>query len=193
MVIRNYLSLTVIVILFWVDPSDRTKKLCHTSLLICFVKLPLLSLVQVLQWRELQRWGWRRWTSPKIGQLCTLDTCSEKSSGISRNLFGIASYLMGYRKISWDLERSHGILRDLIKSHGISWGLITMLTSLIRLILLTILILFCGTVETIWIHLLAPSGALIAITTYYWSTTTPPPLFQITPVLNTGLSLSEPL
>ena len=37
--------------------------------------------------------------------------------------------------------------------------------------------------------LLAPSGALIAIPTYYWST----PLFQITPVLNTGLSLSEPL
>ena len=40
-------------------------------------------------------------------------------------------------------------------------------------------------------NLLAPSGALIAIPTYYWST--PPPLFQITPVLNTGLSLSEPL
>ena len=43
------------------------------------------------------------------------------------------------------------------------------------------------------VTLLAPSGALIAIPTYYWSTTTPPPLFQITPVLNTGLSLSEPL
>ena len=41
--------------------------------------------------------------------------------------------------------------------------------------------------------LLAPSGALIAIPTYYWSTTTTHPLFQITPVLNTGLSLSEPL
>ena len=41
--------------------------------------------------------------------------------------------------------------------------------------------------------LLAPSGALIAIPTYYWSTTHPTPLFQITPVLNTGLSLSEPL
>ena len=41
--------------------------------------------------------------------------------------------------------------------------------------------------------LLAPSGALIAIPTYYWSTTPPHPLFQITPVLNTGLSLSEPL
>ena len=42
--------------------------------------------------------------------------------------------------------------------------------------------------------LLAPSGALIAIPTYYWSTPPPaPPLFQITPVLNTGLSLSEPL
>ena len=150
--LRKYLSLTVIVILFWVDPSDRTKKLCHTSL--SFVKLPLLSLVQVLQWRGLQRWGWRRWTSPKIGQLCTLDTCSKKSSGISRNLFGITSDLMGSRKISWDLKGSHGILRDLIKSHGISRGLITMLTSLIRLILLTILILFCGTVETIWIHLL---------------------------------------
>ena len=40
--------------------------------------------------------------------------------------------------------------------------------------------------------ILAPSGALIAIPTYYWSTTTHP-LFQITPVLNTGLSLSEPL
>ena len=38
--------------------------------------------------------------------------------------------------------------------------------------------------------LLAPSGALIAIPTYYWYST---PLFQITPVLNTGLSLSEPL
>ena len=38
--------------------------------------------------------------------------------------------------------------------------------------------------------LLAPSGALIAIPTNYWSTT---PLFQITPVLNTGLSLSEPV
>ena len=37
---------------------------------------------------------------------------------------------------------------------------------------------------------LAPSGALIAIPTYYWPST---PLFQITPVLNTGLSLSEPL
>ena len=43
------------------------------------------------------------------------------------------------------------------------------------------------------ICLLAPSGALIAIPTYYWSTTTPPPLFQTTLVLNTGLSLSEPL
>ena len=32
---------------------------------------------------------------------------------------------------------------------------------------------------------------LIAIPTYYWSP--PTPLFQITPVLNTGLSLSEPL
>ena len=42
------------------------------------------------------------------------------------------------------------------------------------------------------LDLLAPSGALIAIPTYYWSTTTTP-LFQITPVLNTGLSLSEPL
>jgi hypothetical protein len=41
--------------------------------------------------------------------------------------------------------------------------------------------------------LLAPSGALIAIPTYYWSTTPPHPLFQITPVLNTWLSLSEPL
>ena len=41
-----------------------------------------------------------------------------------------------------------------------------------------------------FIFFLAPSGALIAIPTYYWSTT---PLFQITPVLNTGLSLSEPL
>ena len=40
------------------------------------------------------------------------------------------------------------------------------------------------------LSLLAPSGALIAIPTYYWSTH---PLFQITPVLNTGLSLSEPL
>ena len=41
---------------------------------------------------------------------------------------------------------------------------------------------------------LAPSGALIAIPTYYWSTTPQPTqLFQITPVLNTGLSLSEPL
>ena len=44
-----------------------------------------------------------------------------------------------------------------------------------------------------WDHkhvwLLAPSGALIAIPTYYWSST---PLFQITPVLNTGFSLSEP-
>ena len=38
---------------------------------------------------------------------------------------------------------------------------------------------------------LAPSGALIAIPTYYWYSTHP--LFQITPVLNTGLSLSEPL
>ena len=38
--------------------------------------------------------------------------------------------------------------------------------------------------------LLAPSGALIAIPTYYWPT---PPTFQITLVLNTGLSLSEPL
>ena len=37
-------------------------------------------------------------------------------------------------------------------------------------------------------YLLAPSGALIAIPTYYWSP--PTPLFQITPVLNTGLSLS---
>ena len=37
---------------------------------------------------------------------------------------------------------------------------------------------------------LAPSGALIAIPTYYWYST---PLFQITLVLNTGLSLSEPL
>ena len=43
--------------------------------------------------------------------------------------------------------------------------------------------------------LLAPSGALIAIPTYYWpsTNTTTTPLFQITPVLNTGLSLSEPL
>ena len=43
--------------------------------------------------------------------------------------------------------------------------------------------------------LLAPSGALIAIPTYYWpsTSTTTTPLFQITPVLNTGLSLSEPL
>ena len=40
--------------------------------------------------------------------------------------------------------------------------------------------------------LLAPSGALIAIPTYYWPSSTTP-LFQITPVLNTGLSLSEPL
>ena len=39
--------------------------------------------------------------------------------------------------------------------------------------------------------LLAPSGALIAIPTYYWPSTHP--LFQITPVLNTGLSLSEPV
>ena len=38
--------------------------------------------------------------------------------------------------------------------------------------------------------LLAPSGALIAIPTYYW----PIPTFSDnTPVLNTGLSLSEPL
>ena len=43
---------------------------------------------------------------------------------------------------------------------------------------------------SLFIFLLAPSGALIAIPTYYWSST---PLFQITPVLNTGLSLSEPL
>ena len=45
------------------------------------------------------------------------------------------------------------------------------------------------------IYLLAPSGALIAIPTYYWpsTSTTTTPLFQITPVLNTGLSLSEPL
>ena len=41
--------------------------------------------------------------------------------------------------------------------------------------------------------LLAPSGALIAIPTYYWPSSTTTPLFQITPVLNTGLSLSEPL
>ena len=152
--IRKYFSLTVIVILFWFDPSDRNRKLCNISLLICFVKLPLLSLVQVLQWRGLQRWRWRRWTSPKIGLLCTLDTGSKKSIGISRNLFGIASDLMGPRKISWDLKGSHGILLDLIKSYGISRGLITMLTSLIRLILLTMLIVFCGTVETIWTHLL---------------------------------------
>ena len=47
--------------------------------------------------------------------------------------------------------------------------------------------------ESIIHPLLAPSGALVAIPTYYWSTTTTHPLFQITPVLNTGLSLSEPL
>ena len=41
------------------------------------------------------------------------------------------------------------------------------------------------------VYFLAPSGALIAIPTYYWYSTHP--LFQITPVLNTGLSLSEPL
>ena len=46
-------------------------------------------------------------------------------------------------------------------------------------------------VGSIW-PFLAPSGALIAIPTYYWPTH-PTPLFQITPVLNTGLSLSEPL
>ena len=39
--------------------------------------------------------------------------------------------------------------------------------------------------------LLAPSGALIAIPAYNWYSTQP--LFQITSVLNTGLSLSEPL
>ena len=38
---------------------------------------------------------------------------------------------------------------------------------------------------------LAPPGALIAIPTFYWSTHHP--LFQITPVLDSGLSLSEPL
>ena len=37
--------------------------------------------------------------------------------------------------------------------------------------------------------LLAPSGALIAIPTYYWSP--PPHFFRYTPVLNTGLSLTE--
>ena len=48
-------------------------------------------------------------------------------------------------------------------------------------------------ISIVW-SLLAPSGALIAIPTYYWSTSsTTTPLFQITPVLNTGLSLSEPL
>ena len=43
------------------------------------------------------------------------------------------------------------------------------------------------------LSLLAPSGALIAIPTYYRSP--PTPLFQITPILdkNIGLSLSEPL
>ena len=41
-------------------------------------------------------------------------------------------------------------------------------------------------------HFLAPSGALIAIPTYY-RPTHHHPLFQITPVLNTGLSLSGPL
>ena len=45
--------------------------------------------------------------------------------------------------------------------------------------------------HSLLVYLLAPSGALIAIPTYYWSP--PTPLFQITPVLNTGLSLSEPL
>ena len=47
------------------------------------------------------------------------------------------------------------------------------------------------TVGSIWLFLLAPSGALVAIPTYYWSTTTQ--FFSNTPVLNTGLSLSEPL
>ena len=58
----------------------------------------------------------------------------------------------------------------------------------------TIFIFICF-IKTLFIfHLLAPSGALIAIPTYYWPTsTTSTPLFQITPVLNTGLSLSEPL
>ena len=43
--------------------------------------------------------------------------------------------------------------------------------------------------------LLAPSGALIAIPTYYWpsTSTTTTHFFRYTPVLNTGLSLSEPL
>ena len=43
---------------------------------------------------------------------------------------------------------------------------------------------------SIW-PFLAPSGALIAILTYYWSSNQ---LFQITPVIdyNIGLSLSEP-
>ena len=55
-------------------------------------------------------------------------------------------------------------------------------------------ILFTAIFIVILVHIplaapfLAPSGALIAIPTYYWSSTTP--LFQITPVLNTGLSLS---
>ena len=49
---------------------------------------------------------------------------------------------------------------------------------------------FKGEFSSLFHFLLAPSGALIAIPTYYWYTH---PLFQITPVLNTGLSLSEPL
>ena len=120
-------------------------------------------------------WLWKCW--PKLPKcLCRLD---QRAGSVRPGREADASPHIWVCFFSW-------ILLSIIYLYSLS--LLSFLVSIGRPmhLLISAVCIFS------WI-LLAPSGALIAIPTYYWPTSTSTPLFQITPVLNTGLSLSEPL
>merc|ERR1711873_195576 len=110
---------------------------------------------------------------------------------------GILWHTLAYSDIFWHTLAYFGILRHTLANSGILWhtlaysGILwhTLAYSCIQCIISASLMTADGAyhcpVGSIWLFL-APSGALIAIPTYYWSSSSSTPLFQITPVLNTG-------
>merc|ERR1711952_244671 len=86
---------------------------------------------------------------------------------------------MAYSGILWHTLSYSGILWHTLAYSCILWHTLAY-SGIINASLITADGAYHYPMGSIW-PFLAPSGALIAIPTYYWSSTTP--LFQITPVL----------
>merc|ERR1711873_108048 len=108
--------------------------------------------------------------------------------GHTLTYFGILLHTLAYSGILWHTLAYSGILYNTLAYSGILWH--TLAYSGILFHTLAYSGICNASLETadgayhcpvgsIWLFL-APSGALIAIPTYYWSSSTP--LFQITPV-----------